>query len=358
MTFLIFNFRRMILPSKSFRLVLLHCLAWLCFFSYEQLIFFITESNHQSLWLILGTYPLNALLFYTNSNGLLPLLYAKHRYWVWYYGFAVLGLLAIYAVLRCEIYLHLAPALGVPTLGPVYSYKDFWVLTFYRGTFFQFASMGYWFALNTIRVEQQKRVQEQQLRLTECSLMEANLAFFKSQINPHFLFNSLNFLYAQVYTHSESAAKGILLLAETMRYALHEDEQGKVMLSQEVKYLHNYIAINQLRFNNQLKIDFEVIGQLHFLLIIPLVLITFVENCFKHGELSDPTHPLTLHLAVVHNELTFTVRNRKRHGPKEKSTGIGLANTRRRLDLVYPGRHTLIIEEDPLEYTSKLTISL
>jgi hypothetical protein len=340
--------------SKSLLPVLLHCLAWLCFFSYEQIIFFITESTHQSL----GTYPLNPLLFYANSNGLLPLLYAKDRYWVWRYGLAVLGLLAVYAVLRCETYLHVAPPLGIRVPGPVYSYSGFFVLAFYRGTFFQFASMGYWFALNAIRVEQQKRLQAQQLRLAERSLMEANLAFLKSQINPHFLFNSLNFLYAQVYPHSESAAKGILLLAETMRYALHEDQEGKVMLSQEVKHLHNYIAINQLRFNNQLQIDFEITGNLHFLFIIPLVLITFVENCFKHGELSDPVYPLTLRLAVVQNELTFIARNRKRHGPKEKSNGIGLVNTRRRLDLLYPSRYTLVTHEDQLEYTSKLIINL
>lgn len=336
----------------------MHCLFWLGFFSYEQVIFFVTESTHQNLWLILGTYPLNALLFYANSNGLLPLLYTRHRLWAWRYGLSVLGLLAIYAVLRCEIYLHLAPVLGVPTPGQVYSYGGFWVLAFYRGTFFQFASMGYWFALNAIRVEQQKRVQEQQLRMTERSLMEANLAFLKSQINPHFLFNSLNFLYAQVYPHSESAAKGILLLADTMRYALHEDQQGKVPLSQEVKHLHNYIDMNQLRFNNQLQVDFEVKGQLHFLLIIPLVLITFVENCFKHGELSDPAHPLTIRLAVVQNTLTFMASNRKRHGPKEKSTGIGLVNTQRRLDLLYPNRYTLMTQEGPFEYICTLTISL
>jgi hypothetical protein len=343
---------------KSLKGILLHSLIWLGFFSYEQFVFFLTESTRQAFQLVGPTYLLNVVLFYANSSLLLPKLYIQHRYWLWYYGLAVLILLATYALLRCEIYLHLAPSLGIPTIGPVYSYRDFWMLAFYRGTFFQFASMGYWFTSNALRVEQQKRAQEQQLRVAERSLMEANLAFLKNQINPHFLFNSLNFLYAQVYPHSESAAKGILLLAETMRYALLDGHHGKVMLTQEVKHLHNYIAINQLRFNNQLQVDFKVAGNIQFLMIIPLVLITFVENCFKHGELADSTCPLVIRLSVVHDQLTFMVHNKKRHGPKEKSTGIGLANTRCRLDIVYEGRYSLVTDDEPDNYTCTLNITL
>jgi hypothetical protein len=343
---------------RSLKPFFLHGLVWLSFFSYEQVIFFLTESTRQSFRLIVATYLLNAVLFYANSNGLLPLLYTQDRKWLWHYGFAILGLLATYAFLRCELYLHLAPVLGIPTPGPAYSYRGFWVLAFYRGTFFQFASMGYWFARNALQVERQKRAQEHQLRVAERSLMEANLAFLKSQINPHFLFNSLNFLYAQVYPHSENAAKGILLLSETMRYALHEDQHGKVMLAQEVKHLHNYIAINQLRFNNQLQVDFKTSGHLHYLMIIPLVLITFVENCFKHGDLADQAHPLFIRLTVAHNILTFVARNKKRHGPKEKSTGIGLVNTRQRLEMLYQGRFTLTTLDEEDYYTCTLNIEL
>lgn len=351
-------FRPMRPASKSLKPVFLHSLVWLSFFSYEQVIVFITESVRRSFQLIVATYLLNVVLFYVNSNGLLPLLYTRYRQWVWRYGFAVFGLLATYAFLRCEIYLHLAPALGIPTPGLAYSYRSFWALAFYRGTFFQFASMGYWFARNALQVERQKRAQQQQLRVAERSLMEANLAFLKSQINPHFLFNSLNFLYAQVYPHSENAAKGILLLSETMRYALHEDQHGKVMLAQEVEHLHNYIALNQLRFNHQLQVDFKVTGNLHYLMIIPLVLITFVENCFKHGDLADHAHPLFIRLTVAQNMLTFVARNKKRHGPKEKSTGIGLVNTQRRLALLYEGRFTLTTLDEADYYTCTLNLEL
>jgi hypothetical protein len=337
--------------------MLWHVLAWLGFFAYEQAIVVFTAGQQYNLHLVIPTYLLGIGLFYTNSDALMPQVYGRPR-WGWHYALAGLALLALYAGLRCLLYLKIAPRLGIPTPGPTYSLGSYWALAFYRGTFLQLMSVGYWLARNAVRVEQQKRLQEQQLRMTERSLMEANLAFLKSQINPHFLFNSLNFLYAQVYPHSENASKGILLLAETMRYALHEDQHGKVMLSQEVKHLHNYISLNQLRFDNQLHVDFEVRGNLHFLLIIPLVLITFVENCFKHGDLADPAHALTLRLDVVQNALTFRVRNKKRHGPKEKSTGIGLVNTRQRLDLFYPERYSLDIQEDSLEYACTLIIKL
>ncbi|NVO85881.1 sensor histidine kinase [Hymenobacter terrestris] len=233
-----------------------------------------------------------------------------------------------------------------------------WILSIYRGSFFQFVSIGYWYARYAIQLERQRRQQEAQLRATEKSLMEADLAYLKSQINPHFLFNALNFLYAQVYPHSEGAAKSILLLSDIMRYALHEDTNGKVMLAQEVQHLRNYIAINQLRFNNQLRVDLEVSGQVEYLMILPLVLITFVENCFKHGELVDAAHPVIIRLAVRQNRLTFETRNKIRLGPKEKGTGIGLNNTRRRLEMIYHGRYTLQVSAEADYYTCGLTIDL
>jgi len=337
---------------KSSKPYLSHVVAWVGFTAYEQATSLFTDSAQFSLVRVLVLYLLNAGVFYANSELLLPRLYARRAYWR-YAGAAVL-LLAGYAALRAEFYRHgLAPAGAAPV-----GYLQMWVLALYRGSFFLFVSMGYWFARSAVVLATQKREQEQQLRLAERNLLEANLAFLKSQINPHFLFNALNFLYAQVYPHSENAAKGILLLADTMRYALHEDSNGKVMLEQEIQHLKNYIALNQLRFNNQLQVDFRLSGPTHFLLILPLVLITFVENCFKHGELADPADPLLIELRVVQSRLTFYTRNKKRLGPKEKSTGIGLANTRKRLELLYPNRYTLHVDDEPLHYTCTLSIDL
>lgn len=338
--------------TARFRLILIHVLAWFGFATYEQAIVIFTNATRFDLSNTLLLYCLNAALFYCNSHLLLPRFYVS-RHYVRYVS-AAASVLVGYALLRSELNLIWTPV----KVNEVVPFLQMWILALYRGSFFLFVSIGYWYAQSALHLATQQRVHEQQLRETERNLFEANLNFLKSQINPHFLFNSLNFLYAQIYPHSESAARAILLLSDTIRYALHEDNQNKVMLTQEIQHLKNYIALNQLRFHDQLQVQFECIGPLDFLLILPLVLITFVENCFKHGELTDAADPLVIRLKIVENELTFYTHNHKRLGPKEKSTGIGLANTRKRLDLMYPDRHELHIVDSPTHYTCTLTIAL
>ena len=340
-----------------------HVLAWTVFMGYEQAVFFLSGIHPPSLWSVLLNYLLNIALFYLNGVLLLPRLHERRRYGR--YAIAALGLLITYALLRSGLYLYVVPVFGLGATPPPATplthttlLEYYWLQSFYRGSFFQMMSTGYWFARRSVQLQVQKRQQEEALRVAERSLLEANLTFLKNQINPHFFFNSLNFLYAQVYPHSEPAAKGILLLAETMRYALHEEIHGKVMLGQEVKHLHNYIALNQLRFNNQLQVEFVQEGSTCFLRIIPLVLITFVENCFKHGELTNAAHPVRIRLRVVQSQLTFETYNKKRLGPKEQGTGIGLANIRQRLDLLYPERHTLVVADTADQYTCLLVIDL
>ena len=164
----------------------------------------------------------------------------------------------------------------------------------------------------------------------------AQVGYLKNQINPHFLFNTLNFFYDQVRTCSESTAEGVLLLSDIMRYALKDsDVNSKAMLQDEVVHLRNFIAINQLRFANRLQVKFDVVDSIYFRMIPPLVLITFVENCFKYGDLLDPEHPLVIKLEVDQDQLLFYTRNKKKTGLIEPSNGIGLKNTQKRLDIVY-----------------------
>ncbi|TGE21089.1 sensor histidine kinase [Hymenobacter metallicola] len=342
------------LPAKS---ILVHFCIWVCYIAYENLFLTIVNDVQINYWETGLHFSLFAALFYTNSLVLLPKLFARRRYVL--YGLSLLLAMSVFAVVRYIITVDILPLLTDNLLYPYSTVRLFWGVAIYRAVYFVLLSFGYWFSLNTIHLEQQKRVHEQQLRAAERSLMEADLAFLKSQINPHFLFNALNFLYAQAYPHSEDTAKGILLLSDIMRYALKDDDDnGKVMLEKEVQHLRNYIDINQLRFSNRLQIQFEVIGSLQFLMILPLVLITFVENCFKHGELADPQHPLLIRVKTENNRLHFLTYNKKRNGPKEKTTGIGLVNTQKRLDLVYPDRYTLVVTDEPEYYTCQLTLDL
>ncbi len=189
---------------------------------------------------------------------------------------------------------------------------------------------------------------------------EAELSSIKHQINPHFLFNSLSFIYSKAISNNDEVAQAVLLLSDIMRYALNRDEDkyGKVDVMHEIIHLKNVIKINQMRFNHRLNIRYvEKINNSH-VRIPPLVLITLVENGFKHGEMNDPDHPLTIQLEINPIKLHWYMCNKKKKGSKELSTGIGLTNVRKRLELVYGIRHQFQIKEDEDFYITDLTIDL
>lgn len=338
--------------------ILFHLAAWLFYYLLEVAIILSNDA-------IPFPHPLEsllqfsafALLVYTHSEWLFPRFFIPKRYTA--YAAGVVGLLVAYIGLRYVITVPIVPRLIAKPTFPFYTLSAFLGYGVHRGMLFLSYSFAFAYTRHALRIQKQLRVQEQQLRVQERSLLEADIAFLKSQINPHFLFNALNFLYAQVYPLSEPTAKSVLLLSDIMRYALNEGgEQGKVMLEKEIQHLRNYVALNQLRFRNALQVHFEVQGNTQFLLILPLVLITFVENCFKHGELFDPAHPVLVQVRVQENQLTLFTSNRKHGGPVEHSTGIGLENTRRRLAAIYPGRHQLTVHDTPDSYAIHLHLTL
>ncbi|GAA4034750.1 histidine kinase [Hymenobacter glaciei] len=332
------------------RTVLVHLAVWLAYYTYETLFVLMMQAPLPGLLVSLLTWSMNAALVYLNALWLFPRLFARQRYLA--YAGALLLLLAAYCLTRYGLIRYVLVYLEDKESHYDAPFKILAVQSIYRATFFLGFSMGYAYARHAIGLANRLRRQER-------SLLEADIAFLKSQINPHFLFNALNFLYAQVYPLSEPTAKSVLLLSDIMRYALNEGgEQGKVMLDKEVQHLRNYLALNRLRFGDQLQVEFDVTGSTDYLLVLPLVLLTFVENCFKHGELFDPAHPVRLRLTVRDNELELLTSNRKRTGPVEHSTGIGLENTRRRLDAVYPGRYELRVIDEPETYTVHLHLSL
>jgi LytS/YehU family sensor histidine kinase len=160
--------------------------------------------------------------------------------------------------------------------------------------------------------------------------------------------------------HNPEVAQAVTLLSEIMRYALgqEEDKDGFVLLSTEVDHMKNVIEMNQLRFNGNLKIRWwEEIDNLN-VRIPPLILITLLENAFKHGELSDEHHPLDIKLESARGKLWFYIQNKKKKGVKEMSNGIGLANVTKRLQLMYGVKHSFQIREDEQYYIAELTIIL
>lgn len=187
---------------------------------------------------------------------------------------------------------------------------------------------------------------------------EAELSALKHQINPHFLFNSLSFIYSKSIRLDEDLAKAVLLLSDIMRYALtvEEDKGGKVILEKELIHLQNIIEINQKRLNNRLHIVYDEKISNKQIKIIPLVLITLVENAFKHGDLLDVKYPLEITLSEQANHFLFSISNKKGEGLKELSNGIGLNNIKQRLYLVYGDRHRFSVREDAKTFSVLLQI--
>lgn len=206
--------------------------------------------------------------------------------------------------------------------------------------------------------KKQRQVLEEQKMQLEVEKSSANLNFLKAQINPHFLHNTLNFLYAKSLPYSPELSEGILTLSDIMRYALSEGnaKDGKAPLKDEIEHVWNVIKINQLRFSNKLNVNFKVQGLVAGVSIIPFVLITIVENAFKHGDLKDQEHPIEISLDVNSNKLRFRCRNKKKSGPKELSTGVGLQNINKRLELAYGSHYQFNVKDEADFYTSELII--
>ncbi|WP_341838929.1 sensor histidine kinase [Chitinophaga caseinilytica] len=190
--------------------------------------------------------------------------------------------------------------------------------------------------------------------------MDAELSAIKYQINPHFLFNSLSFIYSKTVPLSEEVSNAVLLLSDIMRYALgkEEDAEGKVALTKEITHMKNVIGINQMRFNNKLSIQYSEQLENPGARIAPLILITLVENAFKHGDLLDPANPLVVRTEADDQRIRFYIGNKKKQGPKELSTSIGLNNVRQRLQLTYQGNYSFTINETEHFYTAELIIQL
>ncbi|MDA9018064.1 histidine kinase [Saprospiraceae bacterium] len=193
--------------------------------------------------------------------------------------------------------------------------------------------------------------------------LTSELRFLKSQINPHFLFNTLNNLYALTLKKSDLAPEIVLKLSEMMRYMLYECNERRVPLSKEVNYLKNYLELEKLRQGKNIKTNLIVQGEIGSQMIAPLMFIPFVENSFKHG-ISDSISEgyVNIEILISDQDLQINIVNSKitRLSPpnKIKSGGIGLVNIRRRLNLIYPEEYILDIQDSPNEYRVELGLTL
>lgn len=188
--------------------------------------------------------------------------------------------------------------------------------------------------------------------------LNAEVNFLKSQINPHFLFNTLNSIYAQAHSRSDSTEFSILKLSELLRYVLYDSGESKVDLEKDIRYINNYIDLQKIRLSSKVKINYTVNGNLQGCKIAPLLLITFIENAFKHGISYTHASTVNIGIQVFEETLTLLVSNPVVERNSFASGGLGLKNVTRRLDLLYPGKYMLDINHNDYLHIVNLKLDL
>jgi len=189
--------------------------------------------------------------------------------------------------------------------------------------------------------------------------VETELKFLKSQINPHFLFNSLNNLYALTLLKSDEAPNVVLKLSNILRYVLYETGDGKVRLSKEIDYIEDYIELEKIRLGKGFDLQFDKIGDFSGVYIEPMIFLTFLENSFKHGVSQSLKNAwLKMKIEVQDDVINFRISNPNESGKRigNEPGGIGLENLKKRLDLIYKGDYTLNITNEEV-YTVNLEIN-
>ncbi len=220
---------------------------------------------------------------------------------------------------------------------PVLPFRHPLIFEIFTVFFVFLASMSIRFILKWQGDEKQKIVLEKEKT-------HAELSFLKQQINPHFLFNSLNSIYSQAITQSEEVKDSILMLSSVLRYILYESQNELVALKDELRIMEDYILLHKLRLTDKVKLDLQVKGEVGNHKIEPLLLVPFIENAFKYGVDNVNESFINIYLEVQDQFLEFKVTNKIIGAvEEEKYSGIGVKNIQRRLELLYPDKHEMHI---------------
>jgi hypothetical protein len=192
----------------------------------------------------------------------------------------------------------------------------------------------------------------------EMANLKAEINLLKSQVNPHFLFNTLNSIYSQVYHQSQNAAGSVLKLSEILRYVIYDTSNEHTSLEKDLLYITNYISLQRLRLSEKIIVDFSIKGESNDLVIAPLLLITFIENAFKHGISYTIPSMIQISVEIFNKTITMLVSNPVISNGIFETEGIGLKNARRRLDLLYSGKYWLEISRNQNLFVVNLKINL
>jgi sensor histidine kinase YesM len=337
--------------NAKWAVVSFHILAWLLWFSLPILFRRDHDPDQRVNWsqVINLTYLISnafwVCIFYLNANFLIPHYWSRSKGWAYFFI-----LLVIFIVL-------------LPTMSFIFQLDKrdvhFSIKRLPFGLIFPF--MFIWAISTVYRLVSDKIKMDQLIKERENENLKTELSFLRSQVSPHFLFNVLNNMVALARLKSDQLEPSLIKLSGLMRYMLYESDEQKATLAKEIEYITSYIDLQRLRFGKSMKINVNMNSNGGYQLIEPMLLIPFIENAFKHGTglIQDPE--IDICLEATSDQLNFKVRNKYRDEVaeiKDRTSGIGLANVRRRLNLLYGKDFDLKIEKAGGWHTVALHLKL
>lgn len=280
-------------------------------------------------------------IFYLNAYYLFPVIFKK-RNWIFYLLMLLLTLAIAYFISK---YIE----------ADVFPSKKRWKKSIIPDLF------GYVFIVGiscSYRIIVDYLKNQKVIKERETETLKTELSFLRSQVSPHFMFNVLNNLVSLARKKSDKMEPALLQLSALLRYMLYEGIEKKIPVSQEVGYLHDYIDLQKLRFGDDVEVFFRIKGDANSFFIEPMILIPFVENAFKHGMGTLEKPQIAITLTIFDDYIIFEVENdiAPNTDTKDNSSGIGLTNTKRRLELLYQEAHHLSITENHGKYKVQLKI--
>ncbi|RZM30434.1 MAG: histidine kinase [Pedobacter sp.] len=330
--------------------VAIHVICWLIYLSYRYLGILLHANNLQEHYFSFSIVITEVAEFYICYLWVYPTFMKRSKVPQLIGG--ILFAMASFIALRYLLEEVISPYFfGFRNYNPdttiLYYIKD----NIYFGSFYIIIAAAVWSSKNSFLSEKTNQALKQEA-------VKAELAFLKSQINPHFLYNTLNYIYSLAIPVSDKMAAAVLRLSDLMRYTLTESPDEKVSVVKEVEYLESYIELFRMRFDPSFYVSFQTEGVNDKQRIASLLLIPFVENAFKHGVVNDAANPVDILLEINAKVLSFTVKNKINNNQKDRSSGVGMVNIQRRLELIYPEKYTLAIENHDQIYQTRLTIKL
>lgn len=342
--------------------VLSHILFWSSFLFIFTLLGSLNSGSFSShLINNLALLPSQLAVAYFLNYYLIPTLFFKKRY-VW---FVILALVSgyIFVVFARICTVHIAEPLTREGVFETETLLEILADPFYLLYVYFPAVYVIVFLMIAIKSIKKGFEEKHQLEVLQKEKAKTELQFLKAQIHPHFLFNTLNSIYALTLSKSDAAPEVVLKLSEMLDYILYQCNEPTIALHKEVTLIQGYIDLERIRYGDQLDLDFTHELGSATTQIAPLILLGFIENAFKHGASKNPLNPkIHIHLQEKDSQLYLRVYNTKitleNDAVGVTNRGIGITNVSRQLELHYPNAHTLKITDTEVSYEVQLTIDL